>query len=65
MPRRPSLLHPSLRLADLTAHPTEDEKLLSIRLPIDLIGRLDNACRVLRARKAEVVVAMLNEGLAR
>jgi predicted DNA-binding protein len=63
MPRQPSVVHPSLRLADLTAHPTGEEKLLSIRLPVELVQRLDHACEVLRARKSEVVVAMLNEGL--
>ena len=63
MPRQPSSVHPSLRLADLTEHPAREEKLLSIRLPVELIDRLDHACQVLRARKSEVVVAMLNEGL--
>lgn len=63
MPRQPSSVHPTLRLSDLTSHPVQEERLLSIRLPIELINRLDHACRVLRARKGEVVVAMLNEGL--
>ncbi len=65
MPRQPSFVHPNLRISDLTRKPTAQEKLLSIRLPIALLDRLDSVCRTLHVRKSEVVVAMLNEGLAR
>ncbi len=65
MPRQASLIHSRLRLSDLASQPTHEEKLLSIRLPVELLDRLDEAGRILHARKAEVVLAMLNEGLAR
>ena len=40
-------------------------KLLSVRVPVDLIGRIDNVVDLLNAGKGEVVVALLNEGLER
>jgi hypothetical protein len=40
-------------------------KLLSVRVPVDLIDRIDNVVDQLNAGKGEVVVALLNEGLSR
>jgi hypothetical protein len=40
-------------------------KLLSVRVPIDLIDRIDRVVELLNAGKGEVVVALLNEGLER
>ena len=40
-------------------------KLLSVRVPVDLIGRIDDVVDLLNAGKGEVVVALLNEGLER
>lgn len=40
-------------------------KLLSVRVPVDLIDRIDRVVDVLNAGKGEVVVALLNEGLGR
>jgi hypothetical protein len=40
-------------------------KLLSVRVPVDLIERIDDVVDLLNAGKGEVVVALLNEGLGR
>ena len=40
-------------------------KLLSVRVPVDLIKRIDRVVDLLNAGKGEVVVALLNEGLER
>jgi hypothetical protein len=65
MPRRSSVVHSNLRLLDLAPKPAEQEVLLSIRLPNELLHRLDRLCVALGARKSEVVTATLNEGLDR
>jgi predicted DNA-binding protein len=59
------MIHPRLHLNELASKESYPEKLLSIRLPVELLNRLDDLGRRLRARKAEVVLALLNEGLAR
>lgn len=40
-------------------------RLLSVRVPVDLIDRIDDVVDLLNAGKGEVVVALLNEGLGR
>ncbi len=40
-------------------------RLLSVRVPVDLIDRIDDVVDLLNAGKGEVVVALLNEGLER
>ena len=40
-------------------------KLLSVRVPVELIDRIDSVVDQLNAGKGEVVVALLNEGLSR
>ena len=55
-----------LKLEDLKQRSaTVYTKLLSVRAPVDLIDRIDAVVDQLGAGKAEVVVALLNEGLAR
>lgn len=65
MPRRSSVVHNNLRLLDLAPKQAQHEVLLSIRLPNELLSRLDRLCLALGARKSEVVTATLNEGLDR
>ena len=38
---------------------------MSVRVPVDLIKRIDRVVDLLNAGKGEVVVALLNEGLDR
>ena len=55
-----------LKLADLKERSEiVPMKLLSVRVPVDLIGRIDHVVDLLNAGKGEVVVALLNEGLER
>ena len=58
-------MQPNLMLGDLLKREPVPERLLSVRLPVDLLARLDDVGRQLHTRKGEVVVAMLNEGLSR
>lgn len=58
-------MRPDLMLDDLLAREPVPERLLSVRLPVELLKRLDGVAKALRTRKGEVVVAMLNEGLRR
>jgi len=55
-----------LKLVDLKARSEiVPMKLLSVRVPVDLIDRIDQVVELLNAGKGEVVVALLNEGLER
>jgi len=55
-----------LKLADLKERSEiVPMKLLSVRVPVDLIQRIDHVVDLLNAGKGEVVVALLNEGLER
>jgi hypothetical protein len=55
-----------LKLTDLKERSSIVQmKLLSVRVPVDLIDRIDQVVDVLNAGKGEVVVALLNEGLGR
>ncbi|MBI1816840.1 MAG: ribbon-helix-helix protein, CopG family [Deltaproteobacteria bacterium] len=58
-------MRPSLMLGDLLEREPVAERLLSVRLPVELLDRLDRLARALHTRKGEIVVAMLNEGLSR
>jgi predicted DNA-binding protein len=54
----------NLRLSDLANRGRHGAlKLLSVRLPVQLIERVDDLVQRLGSGKAEVVVALLNEGL--
>ena len=59
------MMRPDLMLGDLLSREPIPERLLSVRLPVELLDRLDHVAKTLRTRKGEVVVAMLNEGLQR
>jgi hypothetical protein len=65
MPRRKNVMRPDLTLNDLLGREPVAERLLSVRLPVELLNRLDHLAKKLRSRKGEIVVAMLNEGLRR
>ena len=55
-----------LKLADLKERSEIiPMKLLSVRVPVDLIEQIDHVVELLNAGKGEVVVALLNEGLER
>ena len=58
-------MRPNLMLGDLLTREPLAERLLSVRLPVELLDRLDRLARTLHTRKGEIVVAMLNEGLSR
>jgi len=58
-------MRPDLMLDDLLAREPMPERLLSVRLPVELLSRLDTVAKTLHTRKGEIVVAMLNEGLRR
>ncbi len=55
-----------LKLGDLKARSEfVPMRLLSVRVPVDVIDRIDHVVELLNAGKGEVVVALLNEGLER
>jgi predicted DNA-binding protein len=58
-------MRPDLMLDDLLAREPMPERLLSVRLPVELLSRLDAVAKTLHTRKGEIVVAVLNEGLRR
>ncbi len=58
-------MQPDLTLDDLLGREPVPERLLSVRLPVELLRRLDHVAKTLHSRKGEIVVAMLNEGLRR
>lgn len=54
----------NLRLADLARRDRHSGlELLSVRLPVKLLDRVDDLVDRVGSGKAEVVVALLNEGL--
>jgi hypothetical protein len=56
----------NLRLADLARRRGGDDfELLSVRLPLPLLRRVDALVERIGGGKAEVVIALLNEGLDR
>ena len=61
-----SLLPKNLRLSDLARRGRDHSlELLSVRLPVQLLDRVDDLVDRIGSGKAEVVVALLNEGLER
>ena len=55
-----------LRLDDLVTRGrrgSEVSKLMNVKVPAALLGRLDHAAQRLQTSKTEVVIAILNEGL--
>lgn len=57
---------PDLRLDDLIGSKwsgTEEARMLSVKLPVALVERIERLARLLPANRAEVIAAVLNEGL--
>lgn len=57
---------PNLRLNDLmgrTRRGRETTKLMNVKVPTNVLNRLDHVASSLGATKTEVVIAILNEGL--
>ena len=60
--------NPNLRLEDLVSRGKrgrEETKLMNVKVPADILKRIDRTSATLGATKTEVVIAILNEGLDR
>lgn len=60
--------NPDLRLDDLVTRGKrgrEETKLMNVKVPANVLSRLDRTAKNLGASKTEVVIAILNEGLER
>lgn len=58
--------NPNLRLDDLVSRGrkgNEQSKLMNVKVPENVLARLDNVAAKLGTSKTEVVIAILNEGL--
>lgn len=58
---------PNLRLSDLVHRGRkgrETTKLMNVKVPANVLNRIDDVATNLGATKTEVVIAILNEGLA-
>lgn len=58
--------NPSLRLDDLVTRGQqgrEESKLMNVKVPSNVLARLDRVAATLGTSKTEVVIAILNEGL--
>jgi hypothetical protein len=58
--------NPNLRLDDLVTRGQqgrEESKLMNVKVPADVLARLDRVAATLGTSKTEVVIAILNEGL--
>lgn len=55
-----------LKLAHLYADPLdpEENRLVNLKVPADLLNRVHRVARELGATKTEAIIALLNEGLA-
>ncbi len=59
-------MNADLRLSDLYGREREGAtKLLALYVPKELTTRIDRLAKELRAKKREVILALLNEGLDR
>jgi hypothetical protein len=59
-------MNANLRLSDLYGREKEGEtKLLALHVPKELTTRIDRLAKDLKAKKREVILALLNEGLDR
>lgn len=59
-------MNANLRLHDLYGRKRESEtKLLALHVPKELTNRIDRLAKDLKAKKREVILALLNEGLDR
>jgi hypothetical protein len=60
------MANPGIRLNDLVTRGKqgrEESKLMNVKVPNDVLARIDRVAKHLRTTKTEVVVAILNEGL--
>jgi hypothetical protein len=60
--------NPNLRLNDLVVRGKkgrEESKLMNVKVPANVLARIDRVAANLGATKTEVVIAILNEGLDR
>jgi hypothetical protein len=65
-PTEEDSMNANLRLSDLYGREKEGEtKLLALYVPKELTGRIDRLAKDLKAKKREVILALLNEGLDR
>ena len=58
--------NPHLRLTDLVSRGKrgrEESKLMNVKVPANVLARIDRVASNLGATKTEVVIAILNEGL--
>jgi hypothetical protein len=58
--------NPNLRLDDLVTRGRkgrEESKLMNVKVPANVLARIDRVAANLRVSKTEVVIAILNEGL--
>jgi len=58
--------NPNLRLNELVTRGQkgrEESKLMNVKVPADVLARIDRVAANLGATKTEVVIAILNEGL--
>ncbi len=58
--------NPGMRLDDLVSrgkHGREESKLMNVKVPANVLSRIDKVASTLGATKTEVVIAILNEGL--
>jgi hypothetical protein len=58
--------NPNLRLDDLVVRGKrgrEETRLMNVKVPANVLGRIDRVAHNLGATKTEVVIAILNEGL--
>src|SRR5258708_3317109 len=59
--------NPNLRLEDLVTggeKGREESKLMNVKVPVNVLSRIDRVAAHLGSTKTEVVIAILNEGLA-
>ena len=61
-PRKPS--RSELRLSDLKARRPVGDRLMNVKIPSQLADAIEKLASTLNVSKTEVVVALLNEGLA-
>ena len=53
-----------LRLSDLKTRTPNVSRLMNVELPVELCNAIDQLAKQLHATKTNVIVALLNEGLA-
>ncbi len=62
--KRPALQRSELRLADLKARRPVADRLMNVKVPAHLHDAIAKLASTLNVSKTEVVVVLLNEGLA-